>query len=276
MFGSFGREVFRLCCEAMAGDTLLEACEDGVLTLTMNRPRQKNAFSNVMWRALGDAFVAAREDDDVRAVVLTGAGDAFTAGQDLSEMAAPTGEPGFPHLMDALCAFDKPLLAAVNGVGVGFGFTVLLHCDVVYVSECARVKAPFVTLGVVPEAGASYLLPLQIGHQRAADLLFRADWIEAAELVELGLASRLLAPDALLAAAQETAARFAAQPLGSVRYTKRLLLEMRREGIRAARALEDQAFAVRVGSPENAEALKAFFEKRPADFRSVSPKNRGE
>ncbi len=262
----------------MGRDTLIEARDRGVLEITLNRPRQKNAFNNRMWRDLRDALAEAQTDDGVRAVIVTGAGDAFSAGQDLGEMGAlPPGEaPGFPSFMDRLADFDKPLLAAVNGVGVGIGLTFLLHCDIAYMAEGARLRAPFVTLGVVPEAASSYLLPTQLGHQRAAELLFTAEWIDATRALELGLVSRVLPGDELLPAIRGKALAIAGMPLGSLRYTKRLLLEVRREGVAAARQREDAGFVARVGSPENAEALRAFFEKRPADFRSVSPKNRGE
>jgi len=262
----------------MSRDTLIETHDRGVLEITLNRPRRKNAFNNRMWCDLRDALIEARSDDDVRVVLVTGSGDAFTAGQDLSEMGTPPpGEtPGFPSFMDQLAAFDKPLVAAVNGVGVGIGLTFLLHCDIAYMAEDARLRAPFVTLGVVPEAASSYLLPTQIGHQRAAELLFTAAWIDAARALELGLVSRVLSRDELLPAAREKALEIAAMPLGSLRYTKRLLVDVRREGVADARRREDAGFVARVGSPENAEALRAFFEKRPPDFRSVSPRNRDE
>lgn len=262
----------------MARETVLEDLTDGVLTLAWNRPQRKNAFDERMWREAAEALRAACDDDRVRAVVVTGAGEAFTAGQDLGEMARPAvGDdgPGFPRFMDALVAFDKPLLAAVNGVGVGIGLTMLLHCDVVWMAEEARLRAPFVTLGVVPEAASSYLLPLQLGHQRAAELLYTAEWIDAARALELGLVSRVLPRVRLLGELRGLAARIAAQPLGALRHTKRLLLAVRREGIAAARAREDATFALRVGSPENVEALRAFFEKRPADFTRVPAGDRG-
>jgi enoyl-CoA hydratase/carnithine racemase len=208
---------------------------------------------------------------------VTGAGDAFSAGQDLGQMAKPEiGDegPGFPSFMDRLVRFDKPLLAAVNGVGVGIGLTFLLHCDVVWMSENARLRAPFVPLGVVPEAASSYLLPLQLGHQRAAEMLYTAEWIDAARAVELGLATRVVPREKLVPEIMELAAKIAAQPLGSLRWTKRMLLEVRKDGIAAARAREDAGFAARVGSPENVEALKAFLEKRAPDFRGVSSADR--
>ena len=255
---------------------VLEALDDGVLLLILNRPERKNAFDETMWRDARDALADAQASDAVRAVIVTGAGDAFSAGQDLGQMAAPPkdGPPGFPTFMDRLVDFDKPLLAAVNGVGVGIGLTMLLHCDVVWMAESARLRAPFVTLGVAPEAASSYLLPLQMGHQRAAEMLFTADWIDAPRAVELGIATRVLPREKLVPELRALAAKIAAQPLGSLRWTKRLLLAHRRDPIVAARAREDAAFAVRVGSPENQEALRAFLEKRPADFRGVPPTDR--
>ena len=254
-------------------DTVLEELRHGVLLLTLNRPKQKNAFNHRMWCDLRDALADALENDDVRTVVLTGAEGAFSSGQDLGEMGSRESdaprEHGFASFMDQLCGFDKPLLAAVNGVGVGIGLTVLLHCDVVYIAEGAKLRPPFVTLGVVPEAASSYLLPLTIGYQRAAEVFFSADWIEAKQAVELGIASRLCIPEELLTGIRDLAERIAKQPLGSLRHTKRLMLAHREAGIRLARQGEDAAFAKRVGSPENVEAIKAFFEKRPADFSGI-------
>jgi len=252
-------------------ETVLEERDAAVLTLTLNRPRQRNAFNRQMWHDLRDALAGAQDDPDVHAVIITGAEGAFSAGQDLSEMTGGSGgeDPGFGSFMDRLCRFDKPLLAAVNGVGVGIGLTILLHCDVVYIAEGARLRPPFVTLGVVPEAASSYLLPVTIGWQRAAEVLFTADWIDAPRAVELGIASRVLAPDALLPAVRAVAARIAAQPPQAVQHTKRLLLATRQDQIAAARAREDQAFVERIGTPENLEAVMAFFEKRPPDFAKL-------
>jgi enoyl-CoA hydratase/carnithine racemase len=259
----------------VARETVLERLEEGVLLLTLNRPKQKNAFDHRMWSELREALADALADDRVRAVVVTGAEGAFSAGQDLGEMARRDGdagrEHGFARFMDELCAFDKPLLAAVNGVGVGIGLTLLLHCDLVFIAEGARLRAPFVTLGVVPEAASSYLLPLQIGHQRAAELLFTAEWIDARRAVELGIASRLYPSGELLPATLARAGEIARQPLGSLRHTKRLMLAHRREGIRRAREGEDAGFRERIGTAENVEAIRAFFEKRPPDFSKIPP-----
>jgi enoyl-CoA hydratase/carnithine racemase len=256
-------------------ETVIEERAGHVATLTMNRPDRRNAFNAVMWRELREAMSDAREDDEIRVVVVTGAGSAFTAGQDLGEMSAVTAGDGSggPHpfgaFMDMLCEFDKPLVAAVNGVGVGMGLTMLLHCDFVYIAQGARLRAPFVQLGVVPEAASSYLMPLVIGHRNAAEVLYTADWIDAERAVALGLAGEVCSPEALLPTAQAKAAQVAANAPGSLRHTKRLLLETRKAEVAAARRREDAAFVVRTGSPENAEAIKAFFEKRPPDFTGL-------
>jgi enoyl-CoA hydratase/carnithine racemase len=256
----------------MSRETVLLDRRDGVAIVTWNRPRQRNAFNRQMWCEARDLLLELRDDPRARAVVVTGAGEAFSAGQDLGEMSVATGDAEHPFgsFMDALVAFDKPLLAAVNGVGVGIGLTMLLHCDVVYVGEAARLRAPFVPLGVVPEAAASFMLPLIIGHQRAAEVLYTGDWIDARRAVELGIASRLYSTAELLPAVTAVAARMAAGPLGSIRHTKRLLLATRAEQVRAARAREDAAFVERVGTPENLEAISAFFAKRPPDFSKLT------
>jgi enoyl-CoA hydratase/carnithine racemase len=143
------------------------------------------------------------------------------------------------------------------------------------VAEGARLRAPFIPLGVVPEAGSTFLLPYVIGWQRAAEILFTAEWIDAKRAVELGLASRVCAADELLPAIRARATIIAAQPLGSLRHTKRLLLATRSDAVRAALEREHHTFARRAGSPENREAVRAFFEKRPPDFANVSPEDRG-
>lgn len=262
----------------MARETLREELSKGVLTITFDRPRQRNAFNVTMWDETRDALRDAQERDAVRAVIVTGSAGAFSGGQDLGEMANPPAgigpDHGFPSFIERLVAFDKPLLAAVNGVGVGIGLTLLLHCDVVYVAEGARLRAPFLPLGVVPEAASTFLLPFIVGWQRAAEILYEADWIDASRAVALGLASRCCSPEELLPALRERAERIARQPLGSLRHTKRLLLATRSDAVRAALQREHRTFALRVGSPENQEAIRAFFDKRPPDFEGVSPEDR--
>jgi enoyl-CoA hydratase/carnithine racemase len=257
---------------------LLVEDRDGVRLLTLNRPDALNAFNTPLYDACARAFHDASERDDIACVVLTGTGRAFSAGQDLGEMAGidPGGDratddpgPGFPRFIDTVAAFDKPLLAAVNGLGVGIGLTVLLHCDAVLIARGARLRAPFVPLGVVPEAAGSLLMPAVMGGQRAAVALYTGEWITADDAVASGLALRAVEPDALLPETMDLALRIAAMPVSSLVETKRLVLAGRLDAIRAARAREDQAFARMVGAPANLEALTAFLEKREPDFRKL-------
>ncbi|MEW6268177.1 MAG: enoyl-CoA hydratase-related protein [Thermodesulfobacteriota bacterium] len=249
----------------MSSELVLRTSRDAVLLLTMNRPERRNAFNHQLYRALARALKDARADDGVHVVVVTGTGAGFSAGQDFSEMTeappADSGPHGFQTLMDELCSFDKPIVAAVNGVAVGLGMTMLLHCDVVYVAESARMRCPFVTLGVVPEAASSYLLPATIGFQRAAEVLYTAEWIDAARAVALGIAARALPDAELLDVALAKAREIAAHPPRAVRHTKQLLLATRADAVRAARAREDAAFAERIGSEENIAAITAFFQR---------------
>ena len=228
--------------------------------LTLNRPDAKHAFNEAMYKELAMAIRNASDDVDVRAIVLTGAGDAFSAGQDLHEMGRVdlTGEAGFTLLLDALLSYELPIIGAVNGVGIGFGFTILFHLDIVYIAEDARLRAPFVPLGLVPEAAGSYLMPLTMGRQRAAEVLYTARWVTAAEAVEYGLALRALPPGALLPSAMELATGIARQPKGALSGSKRILKSGFREAIDTARKLEDQEFSERLNAPENEEALEAF------------------
>ena len=246
-------------------------------TLTLNRPEALNAFNDALYDAAGDALREAAADDGVAVVILTGAGRAFTAGQDLGEMADPPrhddGEPhGFRYFMDVVCDFPKPLIAAVNGLGVGIGLTLLPHCDFVLISDQARLRAPFATLGVTVEAGNSHLLPERIGWANAAHLLYTAEWLDADACVTLGLAWKKVPTDELLAAAAALALPIAAMPIASLVHTRKLLLAPRREAVRTARERETAAFAELVGAPANREAIRAFREKRPPDFTRLPPR----
>ena len=259
----------------MAEDLVRERIEGGVAVLTMNRPQRRNAFNDAMWTQMRDAMEGVLANPAVRAAVLTGAGGAFTAGVDLESMRGLSGsepqegEHPFESVMRTLCEFDKPLIAAVDGVGVGFGLTVLLHCDFVFVTPNARLRAPFVRLGVVPEAGSSYLLPLLLGHRKAAEVLYATDWIDAERAVELGIANHCVPVAELMPTTMELAGRIADSPPAALRHTKRLVLATRRDQVRAALERERAAFAERVGTSENVEAITAFFEKRKPDFSGM-------
>ena len=254
---------------------LTQLDDDGVLLITLNRPKKKNAFNDPQWDGLRDALNEAREDDRVAVVVITGAGKDFSAGQDLTVFggAAEPREDGKPNgyhaCMQALHAFDKPLLAAAKGVGVGIGITLLFACDVVYVGESVRLRLPFTSLGLVPEAASSYLLQAAIGRQRAAELFFTAEWIDAARAVETGIAARSFADDALLDCTLVKAKEIARWPVSSLRATKRTLMAPNRQAIQAALAAEDQGMAEQAGSPANIEAVTAFLQKREPDFKKL-------
>ena len=246
--------------------------EGRVRVLLLNRPEAKNAFNQELYLALANALREADADPQVRVLVLTGAGDAFTAGQDLSEMSAMNeaeGVIGFEELLDALRDLGKPILSAVNGVGLGLGLTILLHTDINVMAEDARLKCPFVTLGVVPEAGSSFLLPHVVGYQRTAEFLFRARYLSAQEALEFGLVLELRPRDEVLPRAIEIATEIAAQPPAAVRETKRLLKHATRDLADAARKREADEFRNRMVSPEFREAIAAFFEKRPPDFDAL-------
>jgi len=257
---------------------LRELDEHGVLLVTLNRPRRKNAFNDPQWDGLAALLREAREDPAVAVLVVTGAGDDFSAGQDLTAFGMP-GEPradgrpnGYYGCMEALVAFDKPLLAAARGVGVGIGATFLFHCDVVYVGESVRLRLPFVQLGLVPEAASSYLLQQVIGSQRAAELFYTAEWIDAARAVEVGIAARAYPDDALLDATLAKAREIARWPVSSLQATKRTLLAAHGDRVPKALETEDAGMMEQAGSPENQEAIRAFLEKREPDFRQFRKK----
>lgn len=244
---------------------------DGVLLLTLNRPEKKNAFDDPQWDALRDALDAARQDAAVAVTVVTGAGGDFSAGQDLTAFggseAREDGHPsGYYGCMDSLAAFDKPLLAAATGVGVGIGCTFLFHCDLVYVGEGVRLRLPFVKLGLVPEGASSYMLQQVIGAQRAAELFYTAEWIDAARAVEVGIAARAFPDAQLLDATLEKAREIARAPVSALQATKRTLRLAHAAGIEAALAAEAAGMAAQAGSPENLEAIRAFVEKREPNF----------
>jgi enoyl-CoA hydratase/carnithine racemase len=243
-----------------------------VRTVTLNRPQAKNAFTDALYDAVRDELAAAMDDDSVAVVVLAGAAGAFSAGQDLGEMGQrPTYDDDLPHGFDpfvtGLVSFEKPLIAAVDGVAVGVGLTMLLHCDLVLVGPTARFRAPFVSLGIAAEAGSTALLPALIGWQETSAFLFRSSWIDADEAVRLGLAWRKA--DDVLAAALEVAGEIAAMPVLSLIANKRVLLASRADAVERARRTENATLAGLAGNAATIEAITAFREKRPPDFSNL-------
>ncbi|HEV3353499.1 MAG TPA: enoyl-CoA hydratase/isomerase family protein [Acidimicrobiales bacterium] len=221
-----------------------------VRIVTFDRPEARNAFDVAMYRAVAAALTEARDEAEVRAVVLTGVGTAFSAGQDLNEMRAfaagtadADGASGFPVLLDIVQSFPKPLLAAVNGVAVGLGFTILAHCDLVVVADDARFKVPFTELGVPAEAGSTYLFPMRMGWQRAAQVLFTSEWLGAEDVVAAGIALERCPGDRLLERTLELASHIAALSPDAVQAIKRLLVDAHLPNVVAARRREEEAFA---------------------------------
>ena len=247
-----------------------------VRLLTLDRPEALNAFNTELYDAAAAGLSEAAADAAIAVVVLTGEGRAFSAGQDLGEMAALAQDAdgsgaghGFPRFMDALIGFPKPLIAAVNGLGVGLGLTIVGHCDLTLVGESARFRPPFTALGVVPEAASSYTLPAMMGWQAATHALLTSAWISADEAVASGLALRKVADADLLAEALALAAEIAVWPISSLVGTKRVLRAVHADAVAESRRREDREFSTLTGSPANLEALTAFLEKRPPDFRGI-------
>ena len=245
--------------------TLLIDDGNRVRSLTLNRPEALNAFNEALYDATTEALLAAAEDPDVAVVLLTGTGRGFSAGTDLAEMQARITDPGFrpgkhgfAGLIDALAAFPKPLICAVNGVGVGIGATILGFADMAFMASTARLKCPFTSLGVAPEAASSYLLPKLIGRQNAAWLLMSAEWIDAAEALRMGLVWKVCEPDHLLPETLQHAEILAAKPITSLVAVKQSMAAPIRPGIADARAREDAYFAEMMGAAANSAALAEF------------------
>jgi len=229
----------------------------GVRLVAFDRDSARNAFDAAMYGAVDEALVGALADDAVHAVVLTGRGRAFTAGQDLREMvviatggAGPDAGSGFRSLLDTVMSFDKPLLAAVHGVGMGLGCTLLGHVDLVLMEEGARLRAPFAEMGVPPEAASSFLLPERLGWQRASSLLLASEWIDADEAVRAGLALRVCRTGTVVDETMALACTIASFPPQATRRIKRLMMAGRRPQIEAARSREESAFAELFADPE--------------------------
>ena len=242
---------------------------DGVATVEIARPEKKNALTVAMYQAMADAINAARDDAAVRAVLITGQPGVFTSGNDIEDFMQrpPQGldSPVF-LFMRALLECDKPIVAAVTGAAVGIGTTMLLQCDLVYVSDEARLAMPFVGLGLVPEFASSLLIPQLMGHRRAAEKLLLGEPFTGENAVECGLANAVLPAAEVLPHARRMAERFNALPPGAVRQAKRLMRKPQAELILKVIAEEAEIFGQRLRSPEAMEAFQAFFQKRKPDF----------
>src|SRR3984885_7459176 len=257
-------------------ETLLVTSQDGVTTVTMNRPERKNAANGTMWRELPSVFEDGATDREVRVMVLTGAGDAFCSGADLGDPSDVAGRIGDPYLTQMRARGDvalrlhrmpKPTIAKVGGIAAGAGMSMALGCDLVVASDTARFSQIFAKRGLSIDFGASWLLPRLIGLHRAKELAFFADIIDAHEAREFGLVNRVVPADQLDGFVDDWAARLAAGPPLALSMTKTMLNNS--FAVSMDQALEDEARSqtVNFGSQDTWEALKAFTEKREPVFK---------
>ncbi len=243
-----------------------------ILRIQFNRPAKKNAMTSAMYITMADIINAAAQDDSVRVVLWHGAGDTFCAGNDLDDFLknppAPENSPQ-SRLINAFIAFDKPIVVAVQGAAIGGGTTMLTHCDFVYAGESAKFQMPFINLALVPEFGTSYSLPARIGYLQAAELIQWGQPFNAQRAAELGLATRVVPDEKLLATATETAQKLAEKAASALQACKRLMRLPVRAQLEQAAKLENEEYAVRLRSADSKEAITAFFEKRPPNFNQT-------
>jgi len=244
--------------------------EGAVHCIAINRPEKKNALTAEMYNGLAEAVEGAEADPGVRVLLLHGMGDAFTAGNDLIDFLQKpwSGQqvPPAVRFIYAVAHAKKPVVAAVHGLAVGVGVTILLHCELVYAAEGTKFIMPFIDLGIVPEAASTVLLPALMGPQRAAELLMLGNPLDANRAYELGLVNAVVPADTLLATATQAARKLAEKPMGALLACKRLMKQASRAEV--ARALREEVVEIkeRLESSETKEALTAFVEKRKPDF----------
>ncbi len=240
-----------------------------VMRVKLDRPEKKNALTAAMYEGLANALAQAQADAGVRAVVIHGQEDCFTAGNDLGDfMERPPRTEDAPvfRFIAALCRFPKPLVAAVAGPAVGIGTTMLLHCDLVYAAANARFALPFVTLGLVPEAGSSLLLPMLAGHQRAARVFLSGAPFSADEAHALGFVTEVVREGSVVERAAREAEAIARLPAEPVQRTKELLRRPYLEALERQVEEERKRFAQCLAAPPAREAMSAFLERRKPDF----------
>ena len=242
---------------------------NGVAVIEIARPEKKNALTQAMYTAMAEAIVAADADATIRAVLITGQPGIFTSGNDLEDfMQRPPSSEESPvfQFMKALAECGKPVVAAVTGGAIGIGTTMLLHCDLVYVSDEARLAMPFVTLGLVPEYASSLLIPQRVGRAKATELLLLGEPFNGETAVELGIANAVLPAAEVVNHARRMAERFNALPPGAVRESKALMRRGQKALVQETIEVEAGIFGKRLRSPEAMEAFQAFFQKRKPDF----------
>lgn len=248
---------------------ILTSLQNGIYHITLSRPDKKNALTVAMYTAVTEALASAERDPEAKAVLISGSNRCFSAGNDLGDfLENPPKDPSAPvyRFFAQLAKMTKPLVAAVEGVAVGIGTTLLLHCDLVYADKDAKFILPFVNLGLSPEAGSSHLLVQRVGYVRAAELLLFGEPFMAETAQKYGLINQVVTDKPVLEYALERCARLAAQPAASVRDTKALLKRPQQAAVDAAISTEVEVFIRRLASPEAKEAFAAFAQKRKPDF----------
>lgn len=238
----------------------------GVQQIRINRPEKKNALTSAMYLAIKYAIDRAERDDSVRVTTITGTGDSFSSGNDVADFLQedkPEDERPVAHFLRAISRATKPLIAGVNGVAVGIGATMLLHCELVYAADTATFQFPFTNLGLVPEAGSSMLLPRLIGYHRAAELLLIGDRFTAATALEVGLLNAVVPQERLEPLLLQRAGALAAKPLSSILATK-ALLKASPESLSARIASETAEFSRLSQTPEAHKIMEAFLARRKA------------
>jgi len=247
---------------------IVVSVQDRILTLRLDRPEKKNALTRGMYLGMIEALKQADADPNVCVVVITGTEACFTAGNDLADFAnaKPGGASPAILFLQTLAGAQKPVIAAVGGVAVGIGTTMLLHCDLVYAASDARFQLPFVNLGLCPEAGSSAILPVLVGHRKAAELLYFGEPFTAETAREAGIVNTVVASNELLNTAQAKAQQLAEKPPSALRITKALLKRGPASAIADAMAKETEQFAALLQGPEAKEAMMAFMQRRKPDF----------
>lgn len=247
--------------------------ENGILSISFNRPEKKNAITSAMYQAMADALTEAETDSSVRAILIMGKPEIFTAGNDLEDfmknaasLASSTTVPPVYQFMQALNNSGKPVIAAVSGAAVGIGTTLLMHCDLIYLADNAKLSMPFTQLGLCPEFASSMIFQNIVGYQRAAEKLMLGEAFNAQEAYQMGFVNKVLPLEELLPYALQQAAKLAALPAASVRVTKALMKSGQPAAIASKMKEENQHFAAMLNAPEAKEAFMAFFQKRKPDF----------
>ena len=243
--------------------------KEGILTIEFNRPDKKNSITAAMYQMLADAIADGEKDPAVRVLLFRGQKEMLSAGNDLEDfmnVQEDVQERPVARFLKHLSTAAKPVIAAVSGMAIGIGVTMLLHCDQIYAASGTRFSMPFAKLGLCPEFGSSKLLVEMIGYPRAVELLFFGEAFSAEQALDMGLINQVLPSEELVPYAYAQAAKLAVLPPSSLRTTKYLMKSRHVDAVTAQMMEENKYFSAMLQAPEAKEAFRAFFEKRKPDF----------